>query len=68
MCEITVLIWREGSCIYVDIRVDLDGCDMQAAGLENRAHTAGYNAFPNAGDHTARHQNILHIANHLLDK
>ncbi len=43
-----MLVWRKGSCIYVDVGVDLDGCDMQAAGLEDGSHAAGYNAFPDA--------------------
>ncbi len=43
-----MLVWRKGSCIYVDVGVDLDGCDMQAAGLEDGSHATGYNAFPDA--------------------
>lgn len=63
-----MLVWREGPRIDVDVGVDLDGCDVQAAGLEDGSHAAGYNAFPDARDHAARHQNILHTANHTLDK
>lgn len=68
MSDFTVLIGRESSRVYVNVRIDFDGCDVKAAGLENGAHTAGYDTLPNARYHTACHQYILHNATHSLGK
>lgn len=63
-----MLIGGEGARIDVNVRVDFDGCDVKAAGLENGAHTAGYDALPNARYHTTCHQYVLHNAAHSLEK
>lgn len=56
----TVLIRREGAGVDVDVGVDFDGGDMQAAWLQDGAHAAGDDAFANAGDDPSSYQDVLH--------
>lgn len=55
-----MLIWREGSCINIDVGVNLYGGHSDAAGLENHPQTAGNDPLTDSTDDTSRHQHILH--------
>lgn len=57
----TMLIWRKGAGIDVDIGVDFDSCDMKAAGLQDCSHAAGNDTLANARYDTARNKYVLHI-------
>ena len=55
-----MFIWGKGSGIYVDIRVDLDGCDAHSPRFQDRTDTAGDDPLPNATDDTACDKDVLH--------
>ena len=57
---LTVFVWGESAGVYVDVRVDLDGGHVQAAGLEDRTDAAGDDSFTNARDDPTGHQDVLH--------
>lgn len=59
-----MLIRREGPSVDVDIGVDFNGCDVKAAGLQDRPDTAGDDAFADPRDHTSCDQNVLHSGDH----
>ena len=48
-------------CTYVDVRVNLDGGDGNAAVLKDDAEGGGDHALPDPGDDTSGHQDILHF-------
>lgn len=56
---------RAGIDVY--IRVDFNGCDMKAAGLEERSHAAGDYTFTNAWYYTTSNQDVLHHGIQGLD-
>jgi hypothetical protein len=58
--KLTMLIWRESSSVNVDVRINLNGRDSNAARSEDSSQTAGNDALTNATDHTASHQDVLH--------
>jgi len=53
---------RHGSGIDVEVRIDLDGGDAEAAGLEDDPDAAGRHALPEPAHHAAGHQHVLHDA------
>lgn len=64
----TVFIRGEGAGVNVNVGVDLDGGDVEAAGLENGTNTTGDDAFTDPGDHTACDQDVLHCGSHVLQR
>lgn len=60
--KLTVLIGRECACVNINVRIDLDGGDMEAAGFEDCSHTAGNNTFTNSRYNTTSDQDVLHIS------
>lgn len=60
LSQLTVLVWRKGSGVDVDVRVDFDRSNIDAAAIEQRSERARNDSFADAADHAARHQNVLH--------
>lgn len=58
--SLTVLIWREGSSINVDVGVYFDGRHVEATGFENGSHTTGNDAFTNTRNDSTCDQDVLH--------
>lgn len=56
-----MLVRGEGASVNVDVGVDLDGGDMQPAGLEDGADAAGDDPLADARDHPTRDQDVLHL-------
>lgn len=56
----TVLVGGECACVYVDVRVDLDGGHMQSARLQDCAYAACDDAFTNARDDSSGDQDVFH--------
>ena len=44
----------------INVGINLNGCDGNAAMLEDDPEGGGDHALPNTRDHTARHQDVLH--------
>ena len=49
--HLAMLKGAHGAGIHVEVRIQLDHADGQAAGLENRAQGGGGDAFPQRGNH-----------------
>lgn len=62
---LTVFVGREGPRVDVDVGVDFDRGDRDAAALEDRAERAGDDAFADARNHAARYQHVLHGGRHF---
>lgn len=58
---LTVLEWRKGAGIDVDVRIDLDRGHIYAAAVEQCAEGAGDDALADATDHATRNQNVFHF-------
>lgn len=58
--SLTVLIWREGSSINVDVGVYFDGRHVETTGFENGSHTTGNDAFTNTRNDSTCDQDVLH--------
>lgn len=54
-----MFVRREGPSINVEVRVNLDGCNTQANGLEKGANTASDHPLPNTTDDTTTDQDVL---------
>lgn len=58
---LTVLIWRESSSIYIDIGIDFDRGDIQAAGFQQCSERGCYHAFAHAADDATSNQDVFHF-------
>src|SRR5208283_5631510 len=57
--DLAVLIRAHGARVDVDVRVELDVCYAQAAGLQQRAHRSTGEAFADGGHDTAGYEHVL---------
>lgn len=64
--DFTVLVRGEGPGVDVDVGVDFNGRDVEAAGFQDGPDAAGDDAFPNPRDHASGDQNVLHGGDHSL--
>ncbi len=55
-----VLKGTHGSCIYIEIGINLDGSDAKAARLKQTAHAANRHPFSQARHDTTRYYNVFH--------
>src|SRR5687768_15332266 len=55
----TVLEWRHGAWIDVDVWIQFDQCHSQAACFEQASDRRRCQAFPQAGNHTTRHEDVF---------
>lgn len=56
----TVLVRRKCPRINIDVRIDLDRRDTDAARVQKRTERAGNNTLANAANHATGHKNVLH--------
>ncbi len=57
--DLAVLVRRHRARIHVDVRVELEDGDGQAAGLEDPSDAGGGDAFAERGGHASGHKDIL---------
>ncbi len=65
--DLSVLIGTHGAGVHVDIGIQLLGRHLQAAGLQKPPQRGRGDALAQAGDHAARHKNILCHLVHSFD-
>lgn len=51
---------RKGSSVQIQVRIDLDRSDIDAAAVEQCSERAGDHSFANAADHATSNQDVLH--------
>ena len=57
--DLAVLVGRHRARIHVDVRIELEDGDRQAAGLEEPTDAGGGDAFAERGGHASGHKDIL---------
>lgn len=55
----TVIQWRKGSSIDVEVGINLDRGDLETHGLEEETSGRGDNTLADTGDDTSRDENVL---------
>ena len=65
--DLPVLIGAHGAGIHIDIGIQLLGRHLQAAGLQKPPQRSRGDALAQAGDHAARHKNVLCHLVHSFD-
>jgi len=59
--DLAVLVRVHRARVHVQVRVDLDGDDLQSARLQQDAEARRRDALPEAGHHAPRDDNELHV-------